>query len=412
MKEIVLQPSFYDKFECIGSACKFNCCSNIWEINFTEEEFRNIKRRIKTEEFRKIFQDAFIKEKGQDYYIKFDENGNCKFLDECGLCSMYKEVGSENMSLTCKVFPRVCSYYIDRYECFLSVGCEEVLRLLLEEKDGLMLDVVKRKVTEPEGKVKWKVIVGKQFKDSITYFWNDYRILMLGVLQNREYSFGERMVVLGLAMKKVDEMEKRGEFVKIAKYVENFVIDFNDIKSKDIYSKAFEKVNKDGSIRALNTINCYFIEENKNLVEFDNKITNRIDLKRNLGMGNMRFAKTNVQYNMKKYQEARKDFEEFIKDKEWWIENIIIEGFLTARMPFFIKGGIWKNYCAMVLIYSTILFVWNCCIRKDSTKEDFIYCTSVIARELFHNREYIKKLEQHLDVTESNTLAHMAMLVL
>jgi len=51
MKYIVLQPSFYDKFECIGSACKMNCCTHFWRIDFTKEEFRNIKRRIKTEEF-------------------------------------------------------------------------------------------------------------------------------------------------------------------------------------------------------------------------------------------------------------------------------------------------------------------------------------------------------------------------
>ena len=39
-------------------------------------------------------------------------------------------------------------------------------------------------------------------KRPILYYYNDIKKLLFGVLQNREYNFGERMVVLGIAMKK------------------------------------------------------------------------------------------------------------------------------------------------------------------------------------------------------------------
>ena len=98
MKNIVLQPTFYDKFQCIGGKCKNTCCYG-WKIIFSKEEFKNIKRKIKSEEFAKIYQDAFVVEKkSQTYNIKFNEEGNCKFLDKDGLCLIYKEVGPENMS--------------------------------------------------------------------------------------------------------------------------------------------------------------------------------------------------------------------------------------------------------------------------------------------------------------------------
>ena len=45
MKHIVLQPSFYSKFECIGSDCKYNCCRD-WYIGFTKQELKNMKRKI------------------------------------------------------------------------------------------------------------------------------------------------------------------------------------------------------------------------------------------------------------------------------------------------------------------------------------------------------------------------------
>jgi len=59
-----------------------------------------------------------------------------------------------------------------------------------------------------------------------------------------------------------------------------------------------------------------------------------------------------------------------------------------------------------------MLFVWTCCIEKNSTKEDFVYCTSLIARKLFHDKKTLNELEEILKKTENETLAYMAILVL
>jgi len=60
VKNVVLQPSFYKEFECIGGKCVNNCCHYKWNIDFTKEEFKNVKRKIHTEEFRKIYDEAFV----------------------------------------------------------------------------------------------------------------------------------------------------------------------------------------------------------------------------------------------------------------------------------------------------------------------------------------------------------------
>lgn len=418
MKHIVLQPSFYDKFECIGSKCKNNCCCNTWTINFTKEEFRNIKRKMKSEEFKEIFQNAFNIQKGSDYYtIKFDEEERCKFLNENGLCKMYTEVGPENMGLVCKVFPRFCTRYIDKYERFLSIGCEEVINLLIEEKEGILLEVKQTEITEVE-RIS-STTVPKEFlkKDPIFHYWTDIKMLILGVLQNREYDFGERMVVLGLAMKKMDEMNKKGQQYKLKEYIQGFITDFNDIKNKDVYSKIFQNINRDGYIRAMQVLTSYFLNPTENVSKFKDIVENRIQLKRSAMVDDVEKLKENkvqvkIEFDNKKYSEAIQEFKEFLKGREYWIENVMIEGFLTARCPFRIPGGIWKNYCAMAVTYSVFLFTLTCCLKKDSTKEDFIYYVVQIARTMFHNEERTKEMEKHLNETESNTLAHMAMLVL
>ena len=417
MKELVLQPSFYKDFECIGGKCINSCCHYKWSIDFTKEEFKNVKRKIHTEEFRKIFDDAFVyhKETG-NFLIKFDEDNNCKFLDEDGLCNMYKEVGHENMNLVCKIFPRHGLHYMKEYEYYLSPACEEVVRILTEEKNGIKLEYVERELTGAEKQTAEFFTAATADVRPILYYYNDFKKLLFGVLQNRDYDFGERMVVLGIALKKIDEMEKNGQADDLPQYIESFITDFNNEKNKDIYNKLFEKVNRNGQKRAIQVLSYFFNIDDKKLQE---KVIEKIDYKatidfREENAGEKIFKpEKDMEFHTKKYAEAMAEFKEFLKGKEYWIENVMLEGFLYSRMPFFmIKKDIWSNYMAMAMIYSIFLFYLTCLLEKDSTKEDFMDYVSKIARWTFHNGPFMEKMEGRLEQTESNTLAHMAVLVL
>ena len=416
MKNVVLQPSFYKNFECIGGKCVNNCCRHRWKIDFTKEEFKNIKRKIHTEEFKKLYEDAFIYDKKiGKYFIKIDDDNRCKFLNENGLCGIYTEVGPENMSQICKIFPRRGMYYIKEYEYFLSVGCEEVVRLLIEEKDGIQLEWIERELTDAEKKGAAICSAAYVNERPMLYYYNDVKKLLFGVLQNRMYDFGERMVVLGIALKKVDEMGKNGQIDKIPEYIENFILEFYDEKNKEMYTNLFEKVDRSGKKRAVQVLTYFIIINNKELYE---KMQERINYTMTIDMRKVKKSEKgqevekDMKFDIEKYQKAIQDFEQFLKGKEYWIENVMLEGFLNARIPFWINGGIWKNYCAMAIIYSIFLFYLTCLLEKDSTKEDFMDYVSKISRWTFHNEPFMKQMEERLEQTESNTLAHMAMLVL
>ena len=393
MKHIVLQPSFYSKFECIGSDCKYNCCRD-WNIGFTKQEFKNMKRKIRTEEFREKFEDAFEKYQNDifSYKIKLDENNKCKFLDENGLCGIYAEMGPENMSLVCKIFPRQTTYCMEKYECFLDIACEEVIRLLLQEKEGIKLEVIEREVTDTEKNGASRINGEKIATSTMFQCWVDFKILLLGVLQNREYNFGERMVILGMAIKKIDEMLKSGTLNEkmISNYIQQFVNDFNDDKNKDMYNKLFENADRSGRKRLFNSIVYHYngtraVEDFKIQKKINNKIDLKIQLKTEFTIEQEKSENWNIEYDFEKYQQAIKDFEEFIKGKEYWIENVMVESFLANRFPFRMNGGIWKNYCTMATVYSMMLFMWTCCLEKDSTEEDFIYYTSEYSKSLFNS---------------------------
>lgn len=119
-----------------------------------------------------------------------------------------------------------------------------------------------------------------------------------------------------------------------------------------------------------------------------------------------------VEYNTQKYADAVAEFNEFLKGKEYWLENIILEGFLATKGLYRIGGGFWHNYAGMIMIYSAYLFLLSCCVHKDSAKEEFVYYAAEIGRTMFHDDKILKSLEDHLKETESDTLAYLAILAL
>ena len=414
MKDIVLQPTFYDKFSCLGSDCKNNCCTD-WTIYFTKDEFRNIKRKMHSEEFKNIFQDAFEFKKGENdrCTIKFDENKKCKFLDENGLCKIYQEVGPENMSWVCQIYPRIGIHYLDNYEIFLSVSCEEVINLLLEEKDGIMLEIKERELSPAEKKGCAYIRQYGIEKNPIFYFWNDSKILLMSVLQNRDYTFSERMILLGFAVQKIQEMVDNKKYSDVPEYIQTFARELD--QNKEIYKQFFDKTEKDNKRRALQTI-IYYLSACEASVQ--KKVVERIDLKKKFRVvtstkdQEQKKLNMDVEYNTQKYADAVAEFNEFLKGKEYWLENIILEGFLATKGLYRIGGGFWHNYAGMVMIYSAYLFLLSCCVHKDSTKEEFVYYAAEIGRTMFHDDKVLKSLEDHLKETESDTLAHLAILAL
>ena len=419
MKDIVLQPSFYDTFECIGGKCKNTCCHG-WRITFSKEEFRNIKRKGKSEEFQKLYQDAFTIQKGakEPYLIKLDKEGNCKFLTEEGLCAVYAETGPENMSAVCQNFPRTRVQYLNRYECFLSIGCEEVVRLLLKEKDGILLEVKEKEIPKVLKSVSGVISSFRAQNRPLFQYYNDIKMLLLAVLQNREYTFGERMVLLAMALQKIDEMEKEHKETDVPQYIEKFLQGMDDEENKKIYKKFFDSIEKNGRERAVQTLLYHqgmaIISLNA-MKEIKEKIEKRLKVNRKVSFIKEESTKPrfDVEYSKEEYEKAMTSFEAYLKGKEYYIENIMIEGFLSMSYPFHItEHSIWQNYCAMATIYSIFLFVLTCYLEEESTDEDFVYCATIVARTLFHNQEHSRYLEEHLKEYESNTLAHMAMLVL
>lgn len=126
----MITPHYYEKFRCIGSECKNNCCCGEWEIEVDEDalaRFKNIQGDF-GEKVRNSINDANV-------FMR--KNGRCPMLSEDGLCEMV--LNGEELCTVCDEYPRFTEYFDEYVERGISLSCEAAARIILNHKEKFKL---------------------------------------------------------------------------------------------------------------------------------------------------------------------------------------------------------------------------------------------------------------------------------
>ncbi|ADU72400.1 flagellin lysine-N-methylase [Pantoea sp. At-9b] len=140
MEEIVIvEPAFFNQFQCVGSACPDHCCKG-WDIELDEPA---VNRYMQSEaiEIRQIAVENIITTKeSQSRWgkIKLTSNGNCTFLDEDRLCKVHKSLGEKALSTTCAIYPRLYASYKYEIRSNLTLSCPEAAKKLLTTPGAML----------------------------------------------------------------------------------------------------------------------------------------------------------------------------------------------------------------------------------------------------------------------------------
>lgn len=121
-------PDYYEKFNCIGSACRDSCCVG-WEIGVDEEAYEKYSR-LKGEFGDRLMNCISSK---RPYHFIMEED-RCPFLNEQNLCDIFIHMGKEFLCQICADHPRFYEFYGNCREAGLGLVCEEAARLILTNK--------------------------------------------------------------------------------------------------------------------------------------------------------------------------------------------------------------------------------------------------------------------------------------
>lgn len=408
----VLKPSWYDRFQCKGGDCFYNCCQS-WEISMSREEYRNWRKKkvVGREEWDKTIEIYSPDKKTETNYAKFilDEKNRCPMLTEEGLCQAQKNHGYSILSHTCQSFPRQMHRYLDQVECSMSLGCEKVLELLLEEKEGVLL-VNGKKTFSPGSKYGSYIRQNQKRQHPVLGYYYDIQTLCIILLQLEEISLEDRMLLLGMAIRRIDELTKEGRCGDIPVYIDRFL---KELEQGEVLGKLQD-------IKADNTLSVYYSVLTGLMYlnqgdQYYSQVMERICKRLNLNIeASKEDASVDVKaFNLEKelYYNCKNQFQDWIQGREYFLENVIVSYMFYANIPFRdMEKSLWENYLYLIWVYSMVKVSLSTYLEADSTEEDMIYCCSVFFRKLGHNRSLFDKVIKDFN-EHGNSLAHLAVLL-
>ena len=116
-----------------------------------------------------------------------------------------------------------------------------------------------------------------------------------------------------------------------------------------------------------------------------------------------------------RYQQAYIDYyEPFMRDKEYILENYLVNYVFRHVFPFSSQEDVFYNYVMLVIHYAMIrmlLIGMAAYYRQDFNEEHIIKLIQSFAKTVEHNTDYLKRIMQLLIDNNLNTMAYMAIMI-
>lgn len=356
-------PHYYDAFSCTGSECPDTCCVG-WMIEIDDESYERFQK-IEGEFGKQILNNIIEHDGGR--YFALDDKGRCAFLNKDNLCDMVINHGEDSLCNLCDNYPRVGVEFGDLREMGLSFSCPEVAKLILSSKKTCKFGewLIDEESTETD------------YTRDITFITlMESRDVAFAILQNREYTIGERI----------------GVYVMFAARIQNVLEDNNP----EAISKLNEKFADNSYIeKCIKAIKKSGMDETKKLMEailtFDSKL---ISVNEKWLKMLSQVKKFVVDSSVSEFEKLNADFEKIYSDNQYVYEHLMVYYVYRYFMKMIFDGDIYSK--AIMHSLSTMVIreinVAEYAVKGDFTMEDQINAMYMYSKEIEHCEENMAAL--------------------
>lgn len=389
-----LRPAYYDDFHCLAADCRFSCCKN-WRIAFDKKDYLSLKRQKGTEDLNNRLEQGVrrLRDKESNYYGEFDmSGGDCPLLREDGLCALQIEKDHAALPQVCRAFPRAMAYLPEYLERSLSPACEGVLELLWNLPDGVEF----RSDPLPKKERGTLTVSGER---PLVPFFQPIREWCIDILQDRRLPLPQRILLIGFALRELAEGEM-------------------DIPAWLTRARALPEAEELPGLPQEENALAMFLTSNLrtlNLLETTGADYAGIQsgVPRALGV-TLRMDALQVTIPTAPYRAARQRYEEKFKDREYFMENLMVSLFFQLNLPNLKSGEeLWKSYVNFCNLYAFYRFMAVASCREGGAgdKAELFRLIVFASRGMIHNGARQTDLRDELFRNDSATLAHMAILL-
>lgn len=214
----VLEPDFYKDFGCVGAACRSNCCKG-WRLEVDKASYKKLRALREPQWLAEGF-GSYLKRnpsnRGDTDYalLQRDQAGACRLQRADGLCRIHAELGADYLCDVCQGYPRSRTLLPDLLveERGLSISCEEVARLLLAHPQPILFVQSELEVANPSGHAYQHglTMATETKRQPLQTHFLQTQTVLVALLQAREYSLEQRMLLVVLLLDKLAALEESG----------------------------------------------------------------------------------------------------------------------------------------------------------------------------------------------------------
>jgi lysine-N-methylase len=407
-KRKILVPSYMQQFQCIGPSCEDTCCIG-WRVNIDEVSYKKYSK-MHDKELRPIIEKNIKKNKSNRSHenfaqIKMLPNQQCVFFSEEKMCKIQVKHGEEYLSNTCAIYPRQINEVDSAAEKSATMSCPEAARLALLNPEGINFIEIEEPVEVryiPQKTLHTKSV---PFTKKAQEYFLEIRTFIIQLLQYRDISLNDRLVLLGSFCQKLQEC-----------------ISNKDVDSiPSLFSYYTNWLEDDVSRESLDNIPANYGLQMQLIKEI-------LDERLALGVNNQRYIEcvnemlsglqyihgSNIEDIIHQYALSySKYYQPFMDHHEYIMENYIVNHVFKNLFPFGDSLSVFESYVLLVVHYSLIKLhlIGMSAHHNGLTTDLVIKLIQSFAKTVEHNPQYLKSIIELLKKNEVTNLAYMVILI-
>ncbi|EGL13511.1 hypothetical protein HMPREF9413_0493 [Paenibacillus sp. HGF7] len=341
----------------------------------------------------------------EQYYARFilKDDLSCPMLTVDKWCMIQKEIGEQALSKTCTTYPRNLNKLDGTYELSGRVSCPEIARLVLFETKGIEFEEIEIEIEQ-----QWTLLKRNSSERGLAqYFW-PIRMLSIEIVQNRQISLGDRMVLLGLfinALQK-DIDENKGHTIP------NVINSYKEKLLDTDYLGSIEKiqVNLELQLQVLFELIKSRIEMGISSERYQLTFNEMME---GLKINQEKYTLNSFKFN---YEENFKNFySPYMNTKEYIMENYIVNYLFNILFPVLSEenDSLFLGYAIISTIYAMLkVHLVGVSGKYQGLNDDVVLRTiQSFAKIIEHNATYITSIIEELKRNNYYSLAHISLMV-
>ena len=395
-KQDISAPDYYQKFNCTGPQCEDSCCNGGWNISIDHNTYRQYQSS-KQAELAPLFKIAISQntlpsaDKQNNFgLMKMKPDGACYFLQEDKLCAIHKFMGAQALSNTCRVYPRYLNQFGSQRENSLGISCPEAARLILLNPLPMQFGTL-----APEHAIDDKPFTSYRFplqnegNPQQIAVLNDFRAVIIAILQFRKISLEARMMLLGFLLEDADKIISSHQFSNASELLPVLETFVGMLAHPAQIEAQFAQIHPDIP-RKLEIVSRLIAQSlTQASSRFKECLQAAFDgLESNTANGDLRH---NYAHSCDTF------YRPFLQNKEYIFENYLVNQVVTRLFPF-TRGSYLDLYRELVCDLSVIktLLVGMSATHKGLTETLVIQLFQTYARYSNHNRSHLDNLTASL----------------